>query len=158
MNNLALTCVSAAFAGLSVLGAATLAAEEADHRAIIAQAHQKYEAAIADRDYQALADRYAENAIHMSAAGGVLEGREQIRQYFEQQQLQRIEIRGERVDPVGETIVIDTGTFTVRLPDEAGGGEMELEYLAVAELGADPLIHHLAAFAPRRLPDAPAQQ
>lgn len=145
---------AAVSAGLSMLAAVPLAAEEADHRAMITQAHEQYEQAVADQDFQALADRYAEDAVHMPAAGGVLEGREAIRQYFEQNQFAWIEIRGERVDPMGGNIVIDTGTFTVGLPERAGGGEMELEYLAVAEIGTHALIHHLAAFPPRRLPDA----
>jgi len=156
------TAHAAAFAatlGMLLLGADSVAAQDANHQAAVEDAHQRYEQAIADRDYQAIANMYAEDAVHLPADGGILEGRDQIRQYFDESQFTSLDIHGQRVDAVGENIVIDIGTFAAVLPEEAGGGELEGEYVVVAEIGADGLvIHHLAAFPPRQLPEAPGQQ
>ena len=59
----------------------------------------------------------------------------------------------------GETLVLDTGTFTATLAEEPGGGTLEGEYVILGEVGEHGLqIRSLAAFPARQAPGAQAQQ
>lgn len=121
-------------------------AQDADWQAQVEDAHQRYEAAIAEDDLDGLAAMFAEDAVYQPLTGGMLEGRDAIRQHFDEMGFAGMDVMSKRVDQVGENMVLDYGTFTVTLSEDMGGSTVDGEYVALAETGETVLIHSLSGF------------
>ena len=125
--------VLAALVSLPLLGISLAAAQDAEVQAKVELAHNRYEEALTKGDADALTAMFAEDAIYMPLTGGTYRGSEEIRNHLEQSPTpESVEIRGTSVEPIGENMILDIGTFTMKLPDQAGG-TVEGEYIALAE-------------------------
>jgi hypothetical protein len=153
------TCLGAvALWAISLLGGMA-AAQDADMQTQVSDVQQRYEDAIAARDYAALSSLFVENPIYLPISGGIIEDREGIASFYEQSGLTALDARSSRTETVGENLVLDIGTFTATLAEEAGGGTLEGEYVILGEVGENGLqIRSLAAFPARQAPGAQAQQ
>lgn len=140
------------------LGSGMAAAQDADAQAQVEDLQQRYEEAIEAGDWEAVASFYAEDAIYMPLSGGMFEDREGIRSQHEQMGLTALDARSSKTETIGENLILDVGTFTATLSEEAGGTTLEAEYVVLAEVGENGLqIRSLTAFPVRQAPDAPAQ-
>ena len=153
------TCLSTLAASLMSLLGGMAAAQDADIQSQLEDLQQKYEEALAAGDAEAIGSMFAEDAIYLPFSGGVAEGREGIQSHHEQNPVQSIDVRSDRTEMVGENVVLDIGTWTATLPQEAGGGTIEGEYVLVAEVGENGLLgRSLTSFLTRQPPGAPPEQ
>lgn len=152
------TCANTVAAlALSLIGG-TAAAQDADLMAQMQQAEQQYEQAISSANWEAFGSMFAENAIMLPMTGGMVEGRDGIRQWHETA-IATTDVRSSRREKIGENVILDIGTFTATLSEGAGGGTLEGEYVTVVENGDTGLqIRSLSTFPMRQGPDAPAQE
>lgn len=138
-----------AFAGAILLAAGLAAAQDADLAAQVEAAQERYSAAWTAGDADALVELFTEDAVMWPVFGGVHEGREAIRRFFEEgPQPESFELSSERAERIGD-FVVNVGTFSAAMPAEAGG-PMEGEFVVIArEEGGELLLHRLFA-APAR--------
>jgi ketosteroid isomerase-like protein len=141
-----------ALAAAGLFGATLAAAQDGDLQTRIEEVQQRYEEAWTGGDVEALVELHTEDAVVWPASGGVHEGRDAIRRYFEEApRPASMDIRSERAERVGD-VIVDVGTFTGRLGADAGGGPLEGEYLVIArESDGEVRLERLFA-APRRQP------
>ena len=116
----------------------------------VAETQARYVEAWVAGDAEALASLFTEDAVFWPISGGSFEGRDAIRQTLQQDpQPEAASIRSTHTERLGD-LVFDVGTFTVTLSG-AEGGEMEGEYVVVAEETEDGMqIRRLISFEPRR--------
>ena len=127
-------------------------------QAQIADLQRRWEQADAAKDWETIASLFVEDGVYLPVTGGMVEGREAIRSALEQDPEGAVSIRSSRVEPLGENMIFDIGTFTISLPEEAGG-TFEGEYVSLSEMGENGLqIRSLTTFPLRQPPDAAAQQ
>jgi uncharacterized protein (TIGR02246 family) len=140
-----------ALAGALLLAAGLASAQDAGLDAQVEAVQQRYSEAWTASDADAMAELFTEDALMWPALGGVHEGREAIRRFFEEgPQPESFELRSERAERIGD-FVVNVGTFSAAMPAEAGG-PMEGEFVVIArEEGGELLLHRLFA-APRRAP------
>lgn len=152
------TCFSAlAAVGMSLLGGMA-AAQDAALQAQVEEVQQQYEEALAAGDGETIGSMFAEDATYMPFTGGVAEGREAIASHHEQNPIQSIDVRSTKTEMIGEDVVLDIGTWTLTLPEEAGAGTVEGEYVLVAEVAENGLVgRSLTTFLTRQPPSAPAE-
>lgn len=138
-------------AAATLFGAAIATAQDSDLDARIDEAQQRYEEAWTSGDADALAEMHTEDAVMWPASGGMHEGRDAIRGYFEQgPQPESIDIKSERAERIGD-LILDVGTFSATMPAEAGG-QMEGEYVVIArEIEGELRLERIFA-GPRREP------
>jgi uncharacterized protein (TIGR02246 family) len=135
------------------------AAQDADPQAQVEEVLQRYEEAVAAKDWDALGSLFTENAIFMPGTGGVAEGREAVQSAHVQMGLPTIDVRSNRTEAVGEGLILDFGTWSITLPEEAGGGTEEGEYVALYEQSENGLLaRSLTAFSTRQPPGEAAQE
>jgi ketosteroid isomerase-like protein len=148
------TCLPAqrvlVLAAAALLGATVAAAQAADLEARVDQAQQRYEEAWTGGDADTLAELHSEDAIVWPPTGGVHEGRDAIRSYFEEApRPQSIDIRSEMTERLGE-FILDVGTFTGTQAADAGGGPLEGEYVVIARESEGELQLYRVFAGPRR--------
>lgn len=147
---------TAAVSAMLLLGSGGVAAQEADPRAQVEDIQQRYEQAAAAGDWEAIASMYVDEPIYSPFSGGFIEDREGIRGFYEQLGLKALDIRSSRTEALGENLILDIGTLTATLAGEEGDMEVEGEYVALAEAGADGLrLRSLTAFPLREAPEQP---
>lgn len=132
-----------------------VSAQDADLQTRVEEAHQAYESAIADADFEALAAMFSDEAVYQPLTGGMIQGRDAIRQYFQEMGFTEMEVTSTHVEPVGGEMVLDYGTFVATLPEAMGGSTMEGEYIALAELDDTVSIQSLSGFPMREGVPAP---
>jgi ketosteroid isomerase-like protein len=125
-------------------------AQDADFEAQNEAAQQRYEEAWTGGDVDALVELYSEDAVLWPFSGGMYEGRDAIRGFFQDNpRMESFDLRSERTERVGD-FVLDVGTFIGAMPADAGGGPVEGEYVVIArEEDGELKLHRLFA-APRR--------
>ena len=129
-----------------------------DAQAQIADLQRRWEKANAAKDWETIASLFVENGVYLPVTGGMVEGREAIRSALEQDPAGAVSIRSSRVEPLGENMIFDIGTFTISLPEEAGG-TFEGEYVSLSEMGENGLqIRSLTTFPVRQPPGTASQQ
>ena len=128
-----------------------------DVQAMVADIQRRWEEANAARDFEAISALFTENGVYLPAPGGIAEGRQEIRSVLERDAAPAVKIRSSRLDMLGGNMLLDIGTFTLTLPEEAGG-TFEGEYVSLSEIGEDKLrIRSLTTF-PMRQPLSTADQ
>lgn len=139
----------AAFLAVSLAGQSA-GAQDADLEAQVEAAQQRYEEAWTGGDVDALVELYTEDAVMWPFSGGMHEGRQAIRGFFEDNpRMESFDVRSVRTERLGD-FVVNVGTFTGSMPAEAGGGSVEGEFVVIArEEGGELLLHRLFA-APAR--------
>lgn len=154
------TCLgTSAVSAMALLGSGMVAAQDADAQAQMPDVHQQWEQATAAGDWGTIGSMFAEDAVYLPFTGETVEGREAIQGTFEQNPAEAIDIRSSQVEMIGENMLFDIGTFTLTLPEEAGGTTFEGEYVSLTEMGENgPQVHKLITFPLRQPPEAPAQQ
>ena len=142
-----------ALAGAAVFAAGLAAAQDADLDARIEEAQQRYEEAWTTGDIDALVELHAEDAVMWPFDGGMHEGRDAIRGYFEDNpRPESFDVRSGRTERIGE-FILNVGTFTGAMPADAGGAPMQGEYVVIARESDGALqLHRVIAFPPRREP------
>jgi len=112
-----------ALAGAAVFAAGLAAAQDADLDARIEEAQQRYEEAWTTGDIDALVELHAEDAVMWPFDGGMHEGRDAIRGYFEDNpRPESFDVRSGRTERIGE-FILNVGTFTGAMPADAGGAD-----------------------------------
>jgi ketosteroid isomerase-like protein len=113
-------------------------------------AQERYEDAWTGGDVDALVELYSEDAVLWPFSGGMYEGRDAIRGFFQDNpRMESFDLRSERTERVGD-FVLDVGTLIGTMPADAGGRPVEGQYVAIArEEDGELKLHRLFA-APRR--------
>ena len=102
---------------------------------------------------------FAEDATFLPMMGGTVEGRSGVQSFYEKSGQTAVDIQSSKTEMLGENLVLDTGTFTLTLSEEAGGMDVPGEYVSIGEIGENGVqIRHLMTFPVRQAPNAPAQQ
>jgi ketosteroid isomerase-like protein len=141
-----------------LFGSGMVAAQDADLQAQVEDFQQRFEGAIAADDWETIGSLFTENAVYQPFTGGMVEGRAEIQSTLEQNPAEAIDIRSSRVEMLGENMLFDIGTFTLTLPEEAGG-TFEGEYVSLSEMGENgPQIRSLTTFPLRQAPGTADQQ
>ena len=154
------TCLcTVTVSAMSLLCSGMAAAQDADIRAKVEDFLQSFEQAVAAGDYETIGSVFAEDTTFLPPTGGLIEDREGARSFYEESKFEAIDIRSTRTQAVGENLILDVGTFTGTLPEEAGGTTLEGEYVALAEDTGEGLrIISLTSFPTRQPPEAQAGQ
>ena len=146
--------VATLFAGGLAVGAIfnSATAQEADLETKARETQQQYVAAWTSGDVEVLVELFTEDAVYWPASGGRIEGREEIRRHFESTATPTAaEISSTHTEQMGD-LVFDLGTVSMTMPEE-GGGEIEAEYVVMAEQTEDGLrIRRLIGFPTREMP------
>jgi uncharacterized protein (TIGR02246 family) len=134
---------------------ATSYAQDADLRAQAEQGNAAYAEAWAAGDVDGLLAMFTDDAIFWPPGGGRYEGKDEIRQALEEEPTPTsASIQSTHVERLGD-LIFDVGTFTVTMPEEAGGETHNGEYAAVlTEEGDEILIQRLIGFPVREAPTA----
>jgi uncharacterized protein (TIGR02246 family) len=144
-----------AFAGAILFAAGLASAQDADLAAQVEAAQERYAAAWTAGDADAMAELFTEDAVMWPALGGVHEGREAIRTFFQEgPQPESFELRSDRAERLGD-FVVNVGTFSAAMPAEYGG-PMQGEFLVIAREEEGELLLHRVFAAPAR--DRPRPQ
>jgi ketosteroid isomerase-like protein len=140
-----------AVASVALIGiASAAAAQDSQHQSVMEEAHQSYMYAVNNGNYDDLGRMFAEDALYLPLIGGVLRGPDEIREHFEEMQLSDMQVTSSAVLDLGENMVVDTGTFSITLPEAAGGTAIDGEYVVVAEVTDDGIvIYSLSGFPAR---------
>jgi len=125
------------YSGLSLLALLFLASSSAfaqdDLKARIEHMQARVEQAYPAGDLDTMMSAFSDDAVLMPFSGGMYEGADAIRAFYEKApRPSAMDIRSVHIQVVGG-LVIDTGTFTHTLPQEAGGTRFEGEYIGVLE-------------------------
>lgn len=138
-----------AFAGAILFAASLAAAQEADLDAQVEATQQRYSEAWTAGDADAMAELHTEDAVMWPAIGGMHEGRDAIRRFFQEgPQPERFELISERAERIGD-FVLNVGSFSAAMPAEAGG-PLEGEFVVIAREVDGELLLHRVFGAPRR--------
>ncbi len=131
---------------------ASAAAQDADLEAQAAEAHAQYAEFLSDGNVDGLLDLFSDDATLRPVSGGQYTGSAEIRQALEAQPTPtEATIEGVHLERMNG-VIVDIGTFSLTMPPEAGGEEMDGEYVAILADDADGLsIQHLISF-PKRQP------
>ena len=158
MRTMTRTCLAAAMTTL-LLGGGPAGAQDADLQAQIEAFQQQYEQAVAAGDWAAISAMFTEDATFLPMTGGTVEGRSGVQGYYEQSGQAAVDIQSSTTEMLGENLILDAGTFTLTLSEEAGGMEVPGEYVSIGEVGEGGIqIRHLMTFPVRQPPTAPAQE
>lgn len=144
---------------VALLGSGMAAAQDADLQAQVEGFQQQFEEAIAAEDWETIGSMFTEDGVYLPFTGGMVEGREEIRGVLEENPAEAIDIRSSKAEMLSETLLFDIGTFTLTLPEEAGGPTFEGEYVSLSEIGENgPQIRSLTTFPLRQPPGTAVQQ
>jgi uncharacterized protein (TIGR02246 family) len=144
-----------AFAGAILFAAGLATAQDADLAAQVEAVQERYSAAWTAGDADALAEMHTDDAVMWPAIGGMHEGREAIRTFFQEgPQPESFELRSDRAERIGD-LVLNVGTFSAAMPAEYGG-PIEGKFLVIAREADGELLLHRVFAAPAR--DRPPPQ
>ena len=128
------------------------ASAQDEYQARLDAAHDEYEQFISEKDFEGLVGMFAEDAVYQPATGGLLQGRDEIRQWHEDINFASMQIAPTHAEALSDDLVLDLGSFTGTLADAPAAGPVSGEYVVVVEMTGDDLqIRSLSAFPEREM-------
>ena len=160
MRTTSWTCLGTlAVLALPLSGSGMALAQEATVQSKVEDFQQRYEEAVAAGDWEAMTALFTESATILPMNGGLIEGPQETRSYYEQSGLTRVDARSAKTETLADNLIFDFGSFTATFSGEAGAMEVDGEYVAIAEDGEDGLrLRSLTTFPKRQSLSEPAQE
>ena len=144
-------------ASLALFLAPLCAAAQDSEEAMLQEAHDQFVEAVTGMDFERLGNMFAEGAVYQPATGELLQGREEIREWYEQANFTSMNVEGTYSERLGDDMLLDLGSFSATVSRGEQDQEIRGGYVTVAEIDGDSvLIRSLTAFPERNMQMPPA--